>query len=134
MSKYLEEAKRIRAIVEPHHNCAQSVAMAFADVLPLDREQIMGMAANFGAGMKVGLTCGAITGGLMVLGLCGVDDAETIEEYHELFQDKYNGCESCSELLEQNVGAFGIRKPFCDGLVFESVEAVEEILRSRGLI
>ena len=29
MSKYLERAKEIRAIVEPHHNCAQSVLMTF---------------------------------------------------------------------------------------------------------
>ena len=29
MSKYLERAKEIRAIVEPHHNCAQSMLLTF---------------------------------------------------------------------------------------------------------
>ena len=30
MSKYLERAEKLRAIVEPHYNCAQSVLMSFS--------------------------------------------------------------------------------------------------------
>ena len=73
MGKYLEKAKEIRAIVEPHHNCAQSVLMAFLDDLDLDRETAYKLGSCFGSGMKCGSTCGAITGALMAMGLLGLD-------------------------------------------------------------
>ena len=58
MSKYLDRAKEIRAIVEPHHNCAQSVLMSFTQSLKLDDETAYKIATTFGGGMKSGITCG----------------------------------------------------------------------------
>lgn len=41
-------------------NCAQAVALAFADVLPLDEATLMKLAAGYGAGMGcMEATCGA---------------------------------------------------------------------------
>ena len=80
MSKYLDRVKEIRAIVEPHHNCTQSVLMSFTQSLNLDDETAYKLAVAFGAGMKSGLVCGVITGGLMVLGLFGVDDQNTTQK------------------------------------------------------
>jgi len=51
-------------------NCAQSVLLAFAEELGLDPEKGLKMASSFGGGMgAMGLTCGAVTGAFMVIGL-----------------------------------------------------------------
>ena len=72
MSEHLKRAEELRAITERHYNCAQSVFVPFAKECGLDEEEAYKVAANFGAGMKVAGTCGAITGGLMVLGMLGI--------------------------------------------------------------
>ena len=92
MSKYMEKAEELRAITTPHYNCAQSVLMAFGDLIDLSPAALYNVAVNFGAGMKSGSTCGALTGGLMALGLLGVDDAETAEMFFRTFKEKHSGC------------------------------------------
>ena len=52
MSKYLDRAKELRAIVTPHYNCGQSVVLPFAKDAGLTEEQAMGICANFGGGLK----------------------------------------------------------------------------------
>ena len=134
MSKYLDRAKEIRAIVEPHHNCTQSVLMSFTQSLNLDDETAYKIAVAFGAGMKSGITCGVITGGLMVLGLFDVDDQATTQKLVADFKTKHNQMLDCADLLKANAAAGGTRKPHCDALVYEMVEYVENILKERGKI
>ena len=51
-------------------NCAQAVALAFADVLPLDAATRLKLAAGYGAGMGcMEATCGALVGAVMAAGL-----------------------------------------------------------------
>ncbi len=51
-------------------NCSQSVFCAFGMEAGLKKEACLRIAGSFGAGMaRRGETCGAVTGGLMVLGL-----------------------------------------------------------------
>ena len=132
MSKFIEKSAALRAIVTPHYNCAQSVVMPFAEAAGLSPEIARRFAANFGGGMKRGSVCGAVTGGLMALGLFGLDDAETVGAYYE----RLNAHKSldCAELLRENEEAGGEKKPFCDGLVLECVELVEVILKQSGRI
>ena len=134
MSKYLDRAKEIRAIVEPHHNCTQSVLMSFTQSLNLDDETAYKIAVAFGAGMKSGITCGVITGGLMVLGLFDIDDQATTQKLVADFKTKHNQMLDCADLLKANAAAGGTRKPHCDALVYEMVEYVENILKERGKI
>ena len=134
MSKYLDRAKEIRAIVEPHHNCTQSVLMSFTQSLNLDDETAYKIAVAFGAGMKSGITCGVITGGLMVRGLFDVDDQPTTQKLVADFKAKHNQMLDCADLLKANAAAGGTRKPHCDALVYEMVEYVEKILKERGKI
>ena len=47
---------------EKGYNCAQSVLVPFADVLGIAEETLFKMGANFGAGMRTGSVCGAVTG------------------------------------------------------------------------
>ncbi len=134
MSKYLERAHEIRAIETPHHNCTQSVLMSFTQSLNLDDETAYKIAVAFGAGMKSGITCGVITGGLMVLGLFDVDDQPTTQKLVADFKAKHNQMLDCADLLKANSAAGGQRKPHCDALVYEMVEYVENILKERGKI
>jgi C_GCAxxG_C_C family probable redox protein len=55
--------------------CSQAVLAPFAERYGLSREQALRVAAGFAGGMRRAETCGAVTGGLMVLGLahCGAD-------------------------------------------------------------
>ena len=134
MSKYLDRAKEIRAIVEPHHNCTQSVLMSFTQSLKLDDETAYKIAVAFGAGMKSVITCGVITGGLMVLGLFDVDEPADTQALVKYFQSRHSDMLNCADLLKANAAAGGQRKPHCDALVYEMVEYVENILKERGKI
>ena len=134
MSKYLDRAKEIRAIVEPHHNCAQSVLMSFNKDAGISDELAYKMGACFGLGMKSGGTCGVITGALMLLGLYGVDDNATTKALVDFFKSKHDGMVNCADLLRVNAEHGGERKPHCDSLVYEMVEYVENLLRERGKI
>jgi C_GCAxxG_C_C family probable redox protein len=52
------------------YNCAQSVLYAYAPELGLDGETALKVASGLGAGMgRQGEVCGAITGGILALGL-----------------------------------------------------------------
>lgn len=131
MSKYLDRAKELRAITVPHYNCGQSVVVPFAQDAGLSEEQALGICANFGGGLKRASACGAITGGLVVLGLFGIDNPS---EYYQALRANHEGMLDCSELLQRNKELGGERKPHCDALVFECVELVEKILRKSGKI
>lgn len=51
------------------YNCSQAVFAAFAPVLGLTREQCLQLAVALGGGMgRCGEACGAVTGGLLVIG------------------------------------------------------------------
>lgn len=131
MSKYLEKAKELRAIVSPHYNCGQSVVLPFAAEAGLTEAQALGICANFGGGLKRGAACGAITGGLVVLGLFGIDDPA---EYYRALRASHDGMLECAELLRRNQELGGERKPHCDAMVFECVSLVEALLRKNGKI
>lgn len=134
MSRYLEKAKEIRAIENPHHNCTQSVLMSFTQDLNMNDETAFRLGANFGGGMKCGLTCGALAGALMTLGLYGVDDPATTQKVVKEFTERHNKMINCSDLLKANAAAGGQKKPHCDALVYEMEQVVEEILLERNLI
>ena len=58
------------------YNCAQSMAVAFADLMGMDEKTAARMASSFGGGMgRMREVCGAVSGMLMVVGiLYGYDD------------------------------------------------------------
>lgn len=132
MDTFLDRAAELRAIVTPHYNCAQSVVIPFAKAAGVSDETARRMAANFGGGMKRGSVCGAVTGGLMALGLFGVDDARTIGEYHRRLKQAHGGFLDCADLLRLNAESGGDKKAHCDAMVYECVALVEAILKEKG--
>ena len=121
----MEETEALRARTDVHYNCCQSVLVPFADLCGLDKETAFKLGANFGSGMRHGSTCGALTGALMVLGALGYGE----EEAHALLRQfrQEHGALDCAHLLAAKERGQA-RKDHCDGLVYESVAYLEQLL------
>ena len=123
----MEHAKQLRDITEKHYNCAQSVLVPFAKEMGMSEEQASNIGAHFGAGMRHGSTCGALTGALMVLGAMGYDE-QAAQAMLKRFRDK-NGVTDCAHLLAASKERGEEKKPHCDRLVCECVEALVELTK-----
>lgn len=127
--------------------CSQAVLTAFADECGLDRKTAMRIALGFGGGMgRMALTCGAVTGAIMVIGLkkariVGPDEESKqrtyglVRELRRRFESR-NGSILCRELLGCDVGTpegfeqaklKGLLVTRCPKFVADSVEILEEI-------
>lgn len=126
MSKYLDRARELRATIEPHHNCAQSVLAPFAESVGMTYEQVCAVAQGFGGGIQTGDVCGAFTGAIMALGVLGLATHDNVVELTERMRESHGGTLRCADLLKANAEAGREKKPFCDALVFEAVGLVEE--------
>ena len=131
MSKYLERAEKIRAIVEPHHNCCQSVLMTFSPELNITDEAAFQIGFNFGGGMKCGSTCGAVIGALMALGMMDINDPSVPSTIIKEFKERHQGCLNCVDLLKINKETGTEKKVHCDRLVYEMVKVVEEYMNNK---
>ncbi len=131
-SRFLRRARAMRESHERHYNCAQSVIAAFAEDAGMDAETACRVTANFGSGMKRASVCGAITGGLMALGLFGAEDPATVGEYYRRLRERHDGLFDCGDLLRLNRERGGDRSAHCDGMVYECVSLVEALLRETG--
>jgi C_GCAxxG_C_C family probable redox protein len=134
MSKYLERAKALRNDPNVHYNCAQAVLMAFCEEKGLSSQIAADLTANFGSGMRIGGVCGAMSGGLLVLGLYGVSDTGTVMSYWKQFQQSHDGMTQCRDLLRVNAEKGAPKKQHCDDMVYEAVRITENLLRGAGKI
>jgi C_GCAxxG_C_C family probable redox protein len=126
-------------------NCAQAVLSALGPAAGLESSQCFRVAAAFGGGMaRMGLTCGAVTGGMMVLGLRHGDRrmqepaARTVfyakaQDFAARFAAKH-GSTVCPELIHCDLSTSEGRKTFdekglhagiCTDLVRSAVEILE---------
>ena len=127
MSEYLERAKEVRKLEDPHYNCCQGVLAAFAKECGISEEQAYALGAHFGGGMGRASACGAITGGLMVLGMLGHGDKKTLNEYYSILRANHQGCLDCADLLKINKEKGGNKNQHCDGMAFECVELAAKL-------
>ena len=93
------------------YNCAQSVLYAYSDGLKLEKETALKLACGLGAGMaRRGEVCGAVTGGILVIGLQygrgERDDRSATEQAYQKTQELMAGFEQrhssclCRKLIE----------------------------------
>lgn len=85
------ESKReemARTAFKEGYNCAQSIMIAFQDVIGMDRTQAVRLSSSFGGGMgRMREVCGAVSGIFMVAGiLYGYDSPEDYEGKKELYE------------------------------------------------
>lgn len=70
------------------YNCAQAVAVAFADVIGMEEKTVARMVSGFGGGFgRLREVCGAVSGMTFVASyLYGYDDAEAGAEKKDVYQ------------------------------------------------
>jgi C_GCAxxG_C_C family probable redox protein len=131
------------------YNCAQSVVYSFADDLHLDRDTALKIACGFGAGMgRTQTVCGAVTGGIVVLGskygrgekdekavteLTYQKVRDLIEQFTEkqgalTCRDLLGGCDLRSEEGQQHFGENDLLNKVCTPCVRSAVEILEDIM------
>lgn len=129
-------------------SCSQAVLAAISEPLGLDRERALRISQAFGGGMaRMGLTCGAVTGAMLAVGLKygrtrPEDEAAKERSYalvHEFirrFRDRY-GSIVCRELIGVDLSSSqghklgeerGVFQELCPKYVAGAVEILEEIL------
>ena len=142
----MSRKEKAMAIFKEGYNCSQAVAMAFDDVVGIDRETLAKMAVGLGGGVgRMREVCGTVTGMAMVLGLIyGTDEADsknTVYPYVQEACDRFkaeNGSIVCRELLagvsvstggtaEKRTEEFYKKRP-CAELVGMAAEIVESII------
>jgi C_GCAxxG_C_C family probable redox protein len=105
-------AARAQNYLDEGYACSQSVLLAYADYFNLDIPTAKLISSSFGGGMgRLRMTCGAVTGAFMVIGLAyGNEDPKDMntkldgyikvrELYHKV-EDKH-GTANCKELLKK---------------------------------
>ncbi|MDD6715985.1 MAG: C-GCAxxG-C-C family protein [Firmicutes bacterium] len=133
MDEILQRSHELRDDPNIHYNCAQGVFIPFAERKGLTAEQAGAITENFGGGMRMGMTCGAITGGLMALGLYGIGGSRDAVAFIQRISSRHEGRTQCRDLLSAEVKSPLEKKPHCDNMVYEAVLAVEEMLGERGI-
>jgi C_GCAxxG_C_C family probable redox protein len=129
------------------YNCAQAVLTSFSQRFSLDREIALRLSAAFGGGIaRRGQVCGAVSGGLMALGLARArTDLEGKEENYSLAQEfmlrfeEAHGSLLCRDLIKvdlstpegrQQAHDNGITRTLCPALVRSAAEILESLLLS----
>lgn len=146
----MTKGERAKALFKEGYNCAQAVALAFAEETGLDERVLMKAAGGFGGGMgRLREVCGSVSGAVLVLGLLtGSDDVKDnaakkelysrVQQQAAAFKD-LNGSYICRELLEgitadtnpqpdARTPAYYRKRP-CTELVEISADICSEILQ-----
>lgn len=105
-----ERALRAKEYFREGYNCAQSVALAYADITALDEQMVATITASYGGGMgRLREVCGAVSGMAFLASFISPcptkDNAEAkkanyalVQEFAEAFR-KQNGAIVCRTLL-----------------------------------
>ena len=130
-------------------NCAQAVLYAFCEDFNLDKELALKLSCGLGAGMgRKQEVCGAVTGGIIVIGLKNgrgeKDDRQAMEQTYKKTKDLMNQFESqngscicrhllngCDLMTEEGQNYFkenDLLKKTCTPCVRSVVRILENIL------
>ena len=140
-----EEAKKQ---FEKGFFCAPAVLSTYSEQLGLEKSLALKIASGFGAGIgRMGRTCGAVTGALMVIGLkhgqVNLSDQESQQKTYTLVKEFINrfttlhGSIECKELIGYDLGnsgelksaiESGVFKNKCPSFVYDSSLILEEVL------
>ena len=131
------------------HNCSQAVALAFAQDAQVPASFVGATSLPLGGGLgRLRLTCGAVSGGAMALGLlfprAGKDEMYAlVQEFARRFLEKYNALD-CRALLqgagvavnegpvsEPRTPEFYKKRP-CAKIIACAAQLVEELCREKG--
>ena len=146
MSEHARVEKSI-ALFKEGFSCSQAVLAAYSKQFGLEQETALKVSSGFGGGMKMAGTCGALTGGFMVIGLkhghINAEDKEAkkklaalIKDYTARFKARTSAL-TCRELLDCDISTEeGIRlandmdlfSVVCPKAVRAAAEILDEML------
>ena len=132
-------------LFDQNFNCAQSVFASFASQLGMEERRMLKMASPFGGGVaRRGHICGAVTGGLMALGLgrgaetpLGKEAAYQIgQEFMARFESRHGSimcrvlldCDISTEAGSQQAREKGLFKTICPQFVRDAVAIAQDML------
>jgi C_GCAxxG_C_C family probable redox protein len=145
----MDRAEQAVAKFASGYNCAQSVLSSFCDDVGLDKDKALRIACGFGAGMgRKEEVCGAVTGGIMVIGAKygrgeNEDRSATetayakIREFMDRFSQRHgtyicrellNGCELTTEEGQKAFMSNDYLNKVCKVCVKDAVEILENII------
>lgn len=145
----MDRIEKALSYFDSKFNCAQSVLAAFSDESGLTEEESLKVACAFGGGIgRQQLTCGALSGASMAIGLTygkGINDSDdkkqlTYDKTVELFNEftHCHGSANCRELLnnldmrnEQDYNAINEQNLFhthCRKYVTDAVKITEQLI------
>ncbi|MCF8362672.1 MAG: C-GCAxxG-C-C family protein [Prolixibacteraceae bacterium] len=147
----MKPAEQAQKYFANNFSCSQSVFAAFAPGLGLSVDNSLKVACAFGAGMgRQQLTCGAVTGALMALGMKygkGINDSNEKKEQTfaktKTFIGKFieeHGSINCRELLDgldmnnpadmERIQSEELTKRRCPIYVYTATQIVEELFET----
>jgi C_GCAxxG_C_C family probable redox protein len=134
---------------EQGFNCSQSVLTAFSKDIDIPEDDLLKISCAFGGGMgRRQLTCGAVSGALMVLGIHfgrgreddiskKIDTYEKAAEFMKAFEAR-NGSVNCKDLLQglsmhdpqemKKINELNLFKTSCYKYAKDAVEIVEGMI------
>lgn len=138
------------------YTCSQAVALAFADLTKVTKKDISKISLPLGGGLgRLRLTCGAITGASLIIGLLFSDADPSEENKLNVYQrvrevvgrfeakEKTLNCKELLELasLEVEVGGkpetrtseYYHKRP-CARIVYSAAEILENYLKEEGIL
>jgi C_GCAxxG_C_C family probable redox protein len=144
----LSKAEEARWRFEKGLICAQAVLSTYAEQFGLEKALALKIACGFGAGIgRMGKTCGAVTGAVMVIGLrygqVNLADAESREDTYRSvkeFIDRFtalHGAIECKELTGYDLSnsdelklarESGVFQSKCSGFVCDAARILEDVL------
>lgn len=130
--------------------CSQAILSEYGALYGLEHHTALKLASGFAGGMRMGKTCGAVTGAYMVLGLafgdhhCGTMDGRkrvysAVFEFTKNFREMY-GTVNCSDLLGHDISTRqGIQavkeqnlfQTICPKFVKTAAELLEQLIEKR---
>lgn len=139
--------ERVDTLFMKGYNCSQTVFALFAEDYGLDANTAAKIATGFGSGARKANICGAVSGGMMALGLAhgqqSLDDAECkkqayilTDKFLELFEEKM-GSLVCKDLMGYDVmmpeemamvQEKGLMQTVCKKAIINAVEIVETLI------
>ena len=144
----MSEAEEAKKQFEKGFHCAPAILSTYSEESGLDKALALKIACGFGAGIgRMGRTCGAVTGALMVIGLkhgqVNLADQESSQRTYTLvkeFADRFtamHGSVECKELIGYDLSDSselsrardsGVFQTKCLGFVYDAACILEDVL------
>lgn len=152
----MTRAEKARQYFIEGYTCSQAVVMAFIDLINLSEEQALKVSLPLGGGLgRLRLTCGALTGASLVVGMIfgkneiseenKMDVYEKVREISKRFVEKEKtlNCKELLELASLEVETGGTpekrteeyyKKRPCAKIVYSAAEILENYLKEEQII